>query len=107
MTIPSILWLIADLACIAGLLRWHKAAPSRHLVMMMGGLVWTAALILPWIFEEMFGMDRLSESLGEKSADAIFRYGHLFSWIGAAFFALGLWRLAKSDHPGIPTQPQP
>ncbi|MCW1884410.1 hypothetical protein OKA04_06680 [Luteolibacter flavescens] len=97
----EIIWFVLEVACISGLILWQKAAPSRHLVMMIASLAWVVVLGLPWLFVSLNGYEPLINVLGEESTYSIVTHCNLFGWIGWAFFALGLWRLSKDpqfDH---------
>lgn len=106
--LPSIAWLVVYVATVAACFHWHNRQPSRHLVMMAGGMALVAVLIVPAAFSELAGHDQLVRladrimepevSYGREIADSGHRLTTLcrrLTWIGLAFFALGFWRFAK------------
>jgi len=109
MHIPEFAWFAVAIAGLAGCVAWQRKAPSRHLLMAIAGLGWTTLLSLPGLYASLFGYDELSRradalfseatlanaSAGD-SAGLLIHWCQLLTWPGAAFFALGLWRLGSS-----------
>jgi hypothetical protein len=120
MLIPEFAWFAVAVAGLAGCVAWHRKAPSRHLLMAIGGLGWTTLLGLPGLYASLFGSKELSRyadvffdeatlknMLGTDSAGMLIFWCRLLTWPGAAFLALALWRLGSSLTPRTqsPTAP--
>jgi hypothetical protein len=115
MYIPEIAWFAVAIAGLAGCVAWHRKAPSRHLLMAIAGLGWTALLSLPGLYASLFGYKELSrhadvlfneaalvKASAADSAGMLIFWCRLLTWPGAAFFALALWRLGSSLTPRTP-----
>lgn len=109
MHIPEFAWFAASVASLAGCGAWYRKAPSRHLLMAIAGLGWTTLLSLPGLYASLFGYDELSRhadalfdvatvanAAATDSAGLLIHWCQLLTWPGAAFLALGLWRLGSS-----------
>lgn len=120
MHIPETAWFAVSVAGLAGLIAWHRKAPSRHLLVAAGGLVWPMVTGLPGLYGELFGYEELSRLADRLFNDAamvrerwqstgrllVYRCG-LPAWPGMAFFALGLWRQGSAMTPETPTAAEP
>ena len=109
MYLPEWAWFLAGVACMAGLVAWHRRANSRHLVMAAGGLGWSSLVGLPQLYGDLFGYEELSRFADKLFDDATWAGAtwndtgellvyqcSLIAWPGMAFFALGLWRQGSS-----------
>lgn len=107
--IPEFLWFAVRVAALAGCVAWYKRVPSPHLATAVAGLSILTLLILPGLFQDLFGweaFDELASSFIDPEPSSSMAEGRepgqllldrcaLFEWIGMAFLALGITRFSK------------
>ena len=107
--IPEFYWFAVRAAAFAGCLLWHSRSRSPHLVTTAAGLGIMILLMLPALYEEIFGWDAFEENAarfidpeentldatGRSSGQLLLDRCRLFEWIGMAFLALGITRFSK------------
>lgn len=107
--IPEFIWFAIRATALAGCILWHRRSPSPHLVTTAAGLGILILLMLPALFEEIFGWDTFEQNAarfidpeensldttGRSSGELLLARCSLFEWIGMAFLALGITRYSK------------
>lgn len=107
--IPEFHWFAVRAAALAGCLLWHSRSRSPHLVTTAVGFGILVLLMLPALFEEIFGWDAFEQyaarfidpegnyldTTGRSSGQLLLARCRLFEWIGMAFLALGITRFSK------------
>ena len=107
--IPEFYWFAVRAAAFAGCLLWHSRSRSPHLVTTAAGLGIMILLMLPALYEEIFGWDAFEENAarfidremdthdksGRTPGELLLDRCRLFEWIGMAFLALGITRFSK------------
>lgn len=107
--IPEFYWFAVRAAAFAGCLLWHSRSRSPHLVTTAAGLGILILLMLPALYEEIFGWDTFEQiatrfidpeentldATGRSSGQLLLDRCSIFEWIGMAFLALGITRLSK------------